>query len=814
MKISHNWLKELMPHNFTTEIISETLTDIGLEVEGVNIVESIKGGLKGVIIGQVMTCEKHPNADKLSLTTVNIGGHTNLSIVCGAPNVATGQKVLVATVGTELYDEKGDAFTIKEAKVRGELSQGMICAEDELGLGKSHEGIMILPEDSVVGTKASDYFNIDSDEVFEIGLTPNRADANSHFGTARDLWAALNIHKGYDTSLARPKILSIEGKVASPFKVTIENTESCKRYTGIVLENVRVQDSPDWLKIRLESIGQRPVNNIVDITNYVMFELGQPLHAFDADKIDGQHLKIKNLPQGTEFTALDGSVKSLDKDDLIICDGTDRPLCIAGVYGGLDSGVSQDTTNIFLESAYFSPTPVRKTSFRHNLRTESAAHFEKGTDQHQCLEALLRAALMITEISGAHSNSQYIDNFPNPLPLAVAEIHTEKVRSLIGKSIPNGEIQLILESLSMIIDKVDENKWNITIPSYKTDVHRQADIIEEIVRIYGLNNIESAKKFSFSMPEQLANDSMTSRQIAMQYLADSGYSEAMGLSIINSTQWSKITKNENFEGVRINNTSNVQLDLMRPEALATALEVVAHNQSRQQNDIRMYEYGRSYNVTDQKEYKEDEYISIFGTGSLWDESWAIKTKDSFDSFYLKTTILNLLKRLNVTKFQEKKLTGDPRFEDAIELTMGPRRIAVLGEVSKSWLKASGIKGNMTFGQVYWENVIEMINNKPIKFKEFSKFPVVRRDLAVIVGAEVTYESIRLLANKTLSNYLTNMKLFDIYSNEEQLGKGKRSMSIAFYFTNSVKTFEEKEIEDMMKKLIETLESKVDAFIRK
>lgn len=812
MKISHNWLKELLPHSFTTEEITEKLTDIGLEVEGLHIAESVRGGLKGVVIGQVMTRDQHPNADRLSLTTVDVGADAPLSIVCGAPNVAAGQKVLVATVGTELYDKAGKAFIIKEAKVRGELSQGMICAEDELGLGASHEGIMVLPDDAPVGTLASEYFNIVSDEIIEIGLTPNRADANSHFGTARDLWAALHLHDNYNEDLKPVKILDTEGLPAPDFKVTLENQQACKRYTGILIEDVQVGESPAWLKTRLEAIGQRPVNNIVDITNYVMFELGQPLHAFDADKIERRHIKVRNLPQGTPFVTLDGTEIKLDHDDLIICDGADRPLCIAGVYGGLDSGVSSTTRNIFLESAWFAPASVRRTSFRHNLRTESASHFEKGTDPQQCAEALLRAALLIVENAGGRVSTRFTDNFPEPEPPAVVEISLDRVRTLIGKDLGDGDIRNTLSALKMGIEIKDTDKWLITVPSHKTDVHRQADIIEEIVRIYGLNNIEEAGRFSFSMPESTGNEGTEARQAALQYLADAGYSEAMGLSIINSVQWAKITGDASFEGVRINNTSNVQLDLMRPDPLCTAIETVAYNQSRQQTDIRMYEYGHTYNKV-AGDYKEEAFISLFGTGSLWDESWLAGKRTALDPYYFKTSVQHLLKRLGIVKYQERP-AADPRFDDALELALGPRVLAIIGSVKRSMLKKAGIKGTMSFAHIYWDQVISALNQKPIVFREFSRFPVVRRDLAAVVPDSVSYDTIRSLVQKTGSPYLSNIKLFDIYTNEEQLGTNKSSLSLALYFTNHEKTFDEKTIDDIMNKVMKVLEEKVDAIIRK
>ncbi len=814
MKISHNWLKDLLPHTFTTDKIAEKLTDIGLEVEGIHIVESVKGGLKGVVIGEVLTCERHPNADRLSITRVNIGTEPDLSIVCGAPNVAAGQKVLVATIGTELYGDDGIPFIIKEAKVRGELSQGMICAEDELGLGNSHEGIMVLPEGTVVGSLAADYFNIESDEVIEIGLTPNRADANSHYGTARDLWASLHIHENYNIPLAEPEILNTNGLANSQYKVTIENKEACRRYTGILIENITVGSSPDWLRRRLESIGQRPVNIIVDITNYVMFELGQPLHAFDADKIRSKHIIVQNLPHDTSFLTLDGNIKSLDKEDLVICDGDGHPMCLAGVYGGKESGVTVETKNIFLESASFNPASVRRTSFRHNLRTESASHFEKGTDPEQCLQGLLRAAILIKNNTECIIRTQVIDIYPEPSQPVVARIDLNKIRSHIGKEISNIEIQDILESLGMSIEKLEENNWNVTIPSHKTDVTRQADIIEEIVRIYGLNNIEAAEKFSFAMPEAPSDQSMPLRQTAFQYLSDAGYSEAMGLSIINSNNWVRTTGEVAFEGIRINNTSNVQLDLMRPDPIATALEIVAYNQSRQQTDLRMFEYGRTYNVDEQKSYIEEEYISIFGTGYLWDESWKVSTRNPFDSFFAKTTVLNLFKRLNISKFQEKSVSEDFRLNESLEFWSGSSKLAVIGEIKASLLKNAGIKGNMTFCHLYWNNLLENVNIKPIKFKEFSRFPVVRRDLALIVNNSVKYEEIRNLAQKSCSPFLSNIKLFDIYTHDDQLGKDKKSLSVAFYFTNPLKTFDEQEIDGLMKKLIDTFQSKLDAFIRK
>ncbi len=812
MKISHNWLKELLPHKYNTEEIAETLTDIGLEVEGVEIFESIRGGLKGVVIGKVLTRTQHPNADRLSLTTVDVGGESPLNIVCGAPNVAAGQKVLVATIGTELYDHEGKAFTIKEAKVRGELSQGMICAEDELGLGKSHEGIMVLPEDTVVGMKASEYFRITSDEVIEIGLTPNRADANSHYGTARDLWAALHLHKGYNQELAPVKTLDTAGLPDSGFTITIENEVACKRYTGILIEQAKVGPSPDWMKARLEAIGQRSVNNIVDITNYVMFELGQPLHAFDADKIAGRHIRVMNVTGGTPFLTLDGNEKKLDADDLLICDGNGVPMCMAGVYGGKDSGVGDSTENIFLESAWFNPASVRRSSFRHNLRTESASHFEKGTDPEQCVEALLRAAYLMKEYAGAEIHFAHLDRYPGRPDKTLVAINIPRVRTLIGKKLTTEEIKNTLSSLKMDIEEKDAENWLITVPSHKTDVHRQADIVEEIVRIYGLNNIEEAGSFNFSMPEKISNESIEARHAVLQYLADAGYSEAMGLSIINSANWAKITGNTEFKGVRINNTSNVQLDLMRPDPLATALETIAYNQSRQQPDIRMYEYGSIYDK-DENGYREETFISLFGTGSLYDDSWQVGKKINLDPYYFKTSIQHLLKRIGIRKFQERN-GSDTRFDNCLEIALGSKVLAVTGTVRKQLAKNAGIKGSVIFAHIYWDEVLKSLNQKPVVFKEFSRFPVVRRDLAIVLSSTTDYEQVRSLIQKTASPYLSEIKLFDVYSDEEQLGKNKNSLSIALYFTNYEKTFDDRTIDEIMKKVMTVMEEKLGALIRK
>ena len=812
MKISHNWLKEILPHEFSTEEISERLTDVGLEVEGVHIVESIKGGLKGVVIGHILTKSQHPNADRLSLTTVDVGGQSPLSIVCGAPNVAAGQKVLVATIGTVLYDSEGKSFTIKESKVRGELSQGMICAEDELGLGESHEGIMILPVDAEIGMPASEFFQITSDEVIEIGLTPNRADANSHYGTARDLWAALHLHNGYQSPLQPIRLLDTQSLKPSDFNISIENTQSCKRYTGILLRNIQVMPSPEWLIKRLEAIGQRPVNNIVDITNYVMFELGQPLHAFDADKIVGNHIKVKNVATDTPFITLDNKEIKLSADDLMICDGNNQPLCIAGVYGGLGSGVTSETKNIFLESAWFSPTSIRRSSLRHNLRTESALHFEKGTDPNQCLDGLLRAAWLISQYGGTVDTFAPIDQYPGKVPPAKVNISLSKVREHIGKNLSHEEIRKTLNALMMKIEEIDADNWSVTVPTYKTDVTRQADIIEEIVRIYGLNNIEETGKFAFSMPEKVRNEVAEARQSGLQYLADAGYSEAMGLSIINSAQWAKVTGNNDFDGVRINNTSNVQLDLMRPDPLSTALEIVLYNQSRQQHSFKMFEYGTVYNKSNGI-YIENNFISLFGIGSRWDESWLASSKENIDPFYLKTTVIHLFNRLGIMKYQEKQ-SDDIRFSDAIELTLGPKILAKIGYIQKTILKRAGIKGDMPFAHIYWDEVTSILNQKPITFKEFSKFPVVRRDLAVVIENHVLFDQIKSWIQKSASPYVSAIKLFDVYTDDSQLGEGKSSLSIAIYFINQEKTFDDKTIDGLMQKIMTTLQEKVNAIIRK
>lgn len=813
MKISHNWLKELLPHDLPTSKIETYLTEIGLEVEGITLEESIKGGLKGVVTGEVLTCAKHPNADKLSVTTVNIGSGDTLHIVCGAPNVAAGQKVLVATIGTVLYTESGESWKIKEAKVRGELSQGMICSEDELGLGTSHDGIMVLPADTVPGKPAAEYFNITSDEIIEIGLTPNRADANSHYGVARDLWAALHIHEGYKQALALPEILEDVLQGDSTFQVRIENTEACPHYTGIVIRGIRVGDSPEWLRNRLLSIGQRPLNNIIDITNYVMFELGQPLHAFDADKISGQEIVVKNLPAETPFITLDGNTVKLHQDDLIICDGNSRPMCIAGVYGGKDSGVTAETVNLFLESAYFDPASVRRTSFRHNLRTESASHYEKGTDPNQCLDSLLRAAYLITQIAGGQADSSAIDVYPQPIPPANVVVRPERIRTLIGKDISDKEIIAILEALEMEVKLLDSH-WEVRVSSHKTDVTREADIIEEVVRIYGLNRIEPAARINYAIGEDGYRHEQDSRNIAMQYLSDTGYSEAMGLSIINGKNWQKISGFDPANGVRINNTSNTHLDLLRPDPLATVLEIVQHNQSHQQPDLRMFELGKIYYKEPDKGYIEETYLSIFATGRMWPESWKAPSTNAVDGLDLKDSVLNLLYRLQVTGIREVAGKDDPRFANALEIHARGKRIAILGNVATGLLKNAGIKGAMQFAHIYWDHLTASIRTNPPTFKEYSRFPVVRRDLALVLDKTIPYEEVRILGQKAAGEVLSKMVLFDVYTNEEQLGKEKHSISLGFYFTNRTKTFDETEIEAIMNKLIQTFETKLNGVIRK
>ncbi|MBQ0769570.1 MAG: phenylalanine--tRNA ligase subunit beta [Bizionia sp.] len=808
MKISYNWIKQFIKTDWSPEQTSELLTDLGLEVEGLEIYQSVKGGLEGVVVGEVLTCVQHPNADRLNITTVNIGLEAPLQIVCGAPNVAAGQKVPVATIGTTLYTEEGEAWTIKKGKIRGEESHGMICAEDELGLGKSHDGIMVLSSDTVVGTPAADLFEIENDHVFEIGLTPNRADAMSHYGTARDLRAGL-AQQDITVQLITPSVSAFHVENRS-LKIDIEiaNKELAPRYCGITISDIKVQDSPAWLQHRLKAIGLTPKNNIIDATNYVLHELGQPLHAFDTAKIIDNKIEVKTVAAGTKFTTLDGVERELHQDDLMICNA-EVPMCIAGVYGGIDSGVTENTNSIFLESAFFNPVSIRKTAKRHGLNTDASFRFERGIDPNITEYALKRAALLIVEISGGVITSDISDFYPNKIEDLHVHLTFDKVTKLVGQEIPEETIKSILTTLDFKINNVTETGLGLTIPAYRNDVHRQADVIEEILRVYGYNKIETTTKLNASISNASRFEDYKLQNAIGNQLAAQGFFEIMGNSL---TSPEYITLSEQLKedhNVTMLNPLSNDLSVMRQSLLFSGLEAISHNVNRKRTDLKFFEFGKSYhNYGETKE--ELKHLTLFLTGNKTSESWNSPQTPS-DFFYLKGTISATLERLGITRFNTKPFKNDVLSEGLL-LEQGKTKLVEFGLVKNSILKHFGISQSVVYADFNWDAVIEIAKRNSISFKAIPKYPEVRRDFALLLDDKVLFEDIHTISKQTEKQLLKSVNLFDVYQGKN-LPNGKKSYAVGFTFQDENKTLTDKQVDKIMSKLKSNFETKLGAELR-
>lgn len=808
MKISYNWLKQFIKTDWSSEQTSELLTDLGLEVEGLDAYQSVKGGLEGVVVGEVLTCIQHPNADRLKVTTVNIGTDAPVQIVCGAPNVAAGQKVPVATIGTTLYTEEGEAWTIKKGKIRGEESHGMICAEDELGLGKSHDGIMVLAEDTKVGVLASDIFDIENDQVFEIGLTPNRADAMSHFGTARDLKAGLQ-QKDITLELITPSVSAfhVENRTLK-VDVDVLNKELAPRYCGVTISGVKVGESPAWIQHRLKAIGLAPINNIVDVTNYVLHELGQPLHAFDANKIVGNKIEVKTVEAGTKFTTLDEVERELHEDDLMICD-TEKPLCIAGVFGGLDSGVSEQTTNIFLESAYFNPVSVRKTAKRHALNTDASFRFERGIDPNITEYALKRAALLIQEVAGGEITSDISDDYSNKIEDFQVRISFDNVTRLIGQEIPRETIKSILSSLEIKVNNVTEAGLGLTVPAYRNDVQREADVIEEILRVFGYNNIETTTKLNASISNSSRFEDHKLQNVVGNQLASQGFYEILSNSL---TTPDYITLSEQLKeehNVTMLNPLSNDLSVMRQSLLFSGLESIVHNINRRQSDLKLFEFGKTYhNYNDKRE--EYKHLTLFTTGNKTAESWNV-TATTSDFFYLKGTVIALLERLGINRYRSVPTKNDI-FSEGMLFEQGKMPLVSFGVVKNTVLKHFGISQSVLFADFNWDNIIEVAKRNKIKFTAIPKYPEVRRDFALLLDDNITFEQIHTIAKQTEKQLLKNVSLFDVYQGKN-LPKGKKSYAVSFMFQDEHKTLTDKVIDKIMNKLQSNFENKLGAELR-
>jgi phenylalanyl-tRNA synthetase beta chain len=811
MKISYNWLKTFIATDLSPQEISVILTNIGLEVESLEEVQAVPGGLNGLVVGHVVECAQHPNADRLRITKVDIGSTETLQIVCGAPNVAAGQKVIVATVGCTVYPLEGEPFTINKSKIRGEVSEGMICAEDEIGLGKSHDGILVLPEGTATGLLAKDYFKLNDDWLFEIGLTPNRADAASHLGVARDLAAYLKIKvtkPNVDAFKVDSQDLLIKDKVEVEVKVKVkvkvEDEIAAPRYSGLSISGITVKESPDWLKEKLSVIGIKAINNVVDVTNFVLHDLGQPLHAFDAKEISGNKIIVKNCAEGTIFKTLDGVERKLSANDLMICNAQE-PMCIAGVYGGLHSGVSEKTTSIFLESAYFNAVSVRKTSKLHNLKTDASFRFERGTDPEITVYALKRAALLIQELAGGTISSDIIDNYPNPTQPFDVELSYSHVQQLIGKNIPETEIKAIVASLDIDILREENGVLQLKVPTYRVDVTRDVDVIEEILRIYGYDNIEIPSKVNASLNNIQKPDKDTLQNHISDGLSANGFFEILTNSLTKLTY-----PNKDDENIRILNPLSSDLNVMRQTLLYSGLEAISYNQNRKASDLKLYEFGKTYHLVDRK-FKEVNHLSIFLTGDLTAENW--QSKSSEVSFYnLKNWVDGVLDRLGINNLITEEVT-EKNFGFGLQYKKGEKVLVEFGTIAKSVLKQFSIDISVFYADFNWDLIIKSLKNNKITFQDISKFPAVRRDLSLLIDTEVTFSQVKKIALKTEKSLLKELNIFDVYVGDK-LPEGKKSYAISFVLQDDEKTLTDKQIDGVMQKLIFNLEKEIGAEVRK
>lgn len=808
MKISYNWLKQFIDIDWDAEKTGELLTDLGLEIEGIDTYQSVKGGLEGIVIGHVLTCEQHSNADKLKVTTVDIGAETPVQIVCGAPNVAAGQKVPVATIGTTLYTEEGEAWKIKKGKIRGEESHGMICAEDELGLGKSHDGIMILDDALVPGTPAAQVFEIENDQVFEIGLTPNRADAMSHWGVARDLKAGL-LQKEINKGLITPSTSSFKiEKRVHKIDVDVLDSEKAPRYAGVVISGLKVEDSPEWLQHRLKAIGLSPINNIVDATNYVLHELGQPLHAFDLSKITGEKIEVRTLEAGTKFTTLDGVERELHEDDLMICDA-EKPMCIAGVFGGLHSGVSENTNAIFLESAYFNPVAVRKTAKRHGLNTDASFRFERGIDPNITEYALTRAAILIMEIAGGEITSEIVDIYPKKIEDQQVFLNFDNTTKLIGQELPREVIKEILMSLDIKINNVTESGIGMTIPAFRNDVTREADVIEEILRVYGYNNISFGNKLNATVSSTSKFDDHRVSDVVGNQLAAQGFYEMMANSLTTPAYTALSENLKEAYNVEMLNPLGKELSVMRQSMLFSGLEAISYNINRRRSDLKLFEFGKTYHNYP-GERKEDKHLALFVTGNRTDESWA-NTSAPTNFFYLKGVVTALLEKLNIARLRSASVKND-LFSEAVGLSLGKQDVVTYGIVKKNVLKKFDISQEVYFADFNWDAVLEIAARNKVVFKEIPKYPAVRRDFALLLDTKVQFEEIETIAKQTEKKLLKDVNLFDVYEGKN-LPEGKKSYAVSFLLQDENKTLTDKNIDKVMNKLQQRFEKELGATLR-
>jgi phenylalanyl-tRNA synthetase beta chain len=807
MTISYNWLSDYLPETIEPERLSKILTSIGLEVESMEQYENIKGGLKGLVIGEVLSCEPHANADKLKVTSVNIGAAEPLQVVCGAANVAAGQKVVVATVGTTIYPIGGEPLTMRVAKIRGVESYGMICAEDEIGIGTSHDGIMVLPTDTKVGSLAAEYFKTYNDVIFEIGLTPNRMDAMSHYGVAKDVCAYLTHHNNKETKVKNIFTNQLKADNNSlPITVTVENTAACPRYAGVSISGVTVKESPDWLKNKLTAIGVRSINNIVDVTNYILHETGQPLHAFDAAEIAGNKVLVKTLPDGTLFTSLDEKERKLTATDLMICDAQSNPMCIGGVFGGLTSGVKNTTSQIFLESACFDAIGIRKTSVHHELRTDAATRFEKGVDISNTVHVLKRAALLIKEVAGGTISSEVVDVYTSPKEKTQVAIKYHYLKKLSGKNYHPDAVKRILTSLGFEVLKEGMDELRIAVPYNKPDISLPADIVEEVLRIDGLDNIEIPTSITISPAIDDIAIKESLREKISTYLVGQGCNEIFTNSITNSKYFGEDVL---ATSVKMMNNLSADLDVLRPSMLETGLESLAYNLNRRNNNLQLFEFGKTYHSKAVGHYKEQEHLCLYITGANHDDVWNEKSK-AFNFYTTKGITQGIVALVGFGNIEFKKEEGNGLI---VQVIANKKQVATIVEVGKTKLQQFDIKQPVYFIDFNFTTLVQLVTNNKISYKEVTKFPTIQRDLAMVVNKNISFDAIEATIQKTKLNKLQQVRLFDVFESEK-LGADKKSMAVNFTFLDEEKTLTDKEIDGMMNKLVQQFENELSAEIRK
>lgn len=820
MNISYNWLKQYIDFSLTPEKLADALTSIGLETGGVEEVESIRGGLRGIVIGKVLTCEEHPNSDHLHITTVDLGTGKPTQIVCGAPNVAAGQTVVVATVGTTLYD--GDKeFVIKKSKIRGVESMGMICAEDEIGIGTSHDGIIVLDQEIKPGTPAAEYYNLKSDYVIEVDLTPNRIDAASHYGVARDLSAWLACHDNA-SQLHRPSVDSFKAdRNDGAIAVEVADAKACPRYSGLTIRNIKVAESPEWLKTLLSAIGQRPINNVVDITNFILHGMGQPLHCFDLAKVKGDKVVVRHCPEGTPFTTLDGVERKLDARDLMICNA-EEPMCIAGVFGGLDSGVTEETTSVFLESAYFNPTSVRKTARRHGLNTDASFRYERGTDPNATVYCIKLAALMIKELAGGEICGDIIDLYPEVIKPFPVKLDYGYFNAIVGKAIPAETIDAIAASLEMEITGHEDNAVNLLVPTYRVDVQRPCDVVEDVLRIYGYNNVEFSSELHSSLSFKTMTDSSNDlRELISNQLSATGFNEILNNSLTAESYYEGLT-DEHSAPVKLLNPLSNDLNVMRMSLLFGGLEVIEHNVNRRDGDLMLYEFGKVYQCDTTVEstaenpiapYKEWERLALWLTGNIRTGNWA-RPEEKATIYDLKAVVANILARLGISEREiELKKTDDKLYSAALAITTrSGKNLGVMGIVSKSMLKRCGVKQEVFFAELDWNAIVKLSIKKKVTFSPLPKTQAVKRDLALLLDKAVTMAQVEKVVRDSEKRLLREVTLFDVYEGKN-LEEGKKSYAITMMFQDDEKTLQDKQIEAMMTKIINNLQKQLGASLR-